>query len=424
MASDKITNKVELRKEDLENLLQREIGLVKVKDFTTKPLTNPGDNYGSTILSVEVLFYNGNNNLEKLPIVAKLVPESAFLRKVFNIETTFNKEVRAYTLVSPEFYKLQIEKGIPKNEILDVFSKYYGSRSNKQDDISMEADESAVLLMENLKLSGYELRDRRKGLNLEHMEFTLNKLAQFHALGLALKLLKPQVFKDTVLKACEKFKLGTGEEEDENWVESNIASIRDIPEIVPHIAKITKRLNEINLNLKERREDPVREPFATIVHNDFWVNNMMFNYDKSCNEGDEKKSPNAIKFVDFQITSYSSPVRDLIFLLFTSSEDGLLDVHLDHLMQLYHKELTGHLTKLGCDTASFSLEHFMEEVNFYAPKEFYHILFMLNPISADPSNVEETSKMTKDSISKNARGNVYESKVKTMVQKFVANKWL
>ncbi|KAJ9592874.1 hypothetical protein L9F63_015452 [Diploptera punctata] len=120
-SEDKIN--VELKKEDLQKLLSQELGSdLIVKNVIIAPLTKPGDNYGSTILAVEVYYYNQENNyLHKLPIVAKLVPESPFLRKVFNIEITFNKEVRAYTLVAPEFHKLQEEKGISENEMLDVF---------------------------------------------------------------------------------------------------------------------------------------------------------------------------------------------------------------------------------------------------------------------------------------------------------------
>ncbi|KAJ9592871.1 hypothetical protein L9F63_015449 [Diploptera punctata] len=391
---------VELKKEDLEKLLSQELHSdIKVEKFSFTPLTKPGDNYGSTILAVEVFYYtHENSHLQKLPIVAKLVPESPFLRKAFNIEITFNKEVRAYTLVAPEFYKLQKEKGIPENEMLDVFPKYYGSRSNKQDDINMEADDSAVLLMENLKSSGYEIGDRRKGFNLEHMELVLSKLAQFHALGIAMKILKPEIFEEKILKTCEKFNLSISDDNEvqEKWIISIVNSIKHMPEAVPYLDKIEKCLRADTL-VNEKGEYPVSEPFATIVHNDFWVNNMMFKYGKPSNKtGMKQKCPIKIKFVDFQVTIYSSPVKDLIFLLFSSSEDGLLEKHYHHLIQHYHKEFVGLLTKLGCSTEMFSYEHFLQEINTFAPQELAHILYMLDPICADPSDIEETSSMAEE----------------------------
>ncbi|KAJ9592869.1 hypothetical protein L9F63_015447 [Diploptera punctata] len=420
---------IELKKEDLEKLLQSELHSdLKVKYFISKPLTNPGDNYGSTILDVEVFYHKGeSNDLYKLPIVAKLVPESPFLRKVFNIEITFNKEVRAYTLVAPEFRKIQEEKGIPEQQILDVFPKYYGSRSNRQDDINMEADDSAVLLIENLKLSGYELRDRRKGFNFGHMKLTVSKLAQFHALGIAIKLLKPEVFNDSIMKTCQKFDVANPDDDDanENWITSIIDHVKHIPEIIPYLDKIEKRLRTNTQMRKDRREYPIREPFATIVHNDFWVNNVMFKYDESTDDTDKNKSsPTGIKFVDFQGTIYASPVRDLIFLLFSSSEDGLLEKHYDNFIRRYHEEFIGLLTKLGCDTRLFTYEHFLEEINVCAVQEFSHILFMLNPISVNPSDTVKLANITSGNILQKKIGEIYDRKAKTLVQKFVGNGWL
>ncbi|KAJ9592873.1 hypothetical protein L9F63_015451 [Diploptera punctata] len=131
---------------------------------------------------------------------------------------------------------------------------------------------------------------------------------------------------------------------------------------------------------KERRDFPVREPFATIAHSDFWVNNMLFKYDESNSHMDKEKScPTGIKFVDFQVTAYASPVKDLIFLLFSSSEDGLLDKYYDYFLNLYHKEFIRILAKMGCDIEPFTYKHFLNEVNICGPEEFAHILFMLNP---------------------------------------------
>ncbi|KAJ9592872.1 hypothetical protein L9F63_015450 [Diploptera punctata] len=425
-AEDKIN--VELKKDDLEKLLRKEfVSDLKVKNFSFTPLTKPGDNYGSTILAVEVFYYTDkNNNVHKLPIVAKLVPESPFLRKVFNIEITFNKEVRAYTLVAPEFRKLQEEKGIPEQQMLDIFPKYYGSRSNKQDDTNMEADESAVLLMENLKLSGYEVGDRRKGFNLEHMKLAVSKLAQFHALGITLKLLKPEVFKDSILKTCESFEMANPDDDDANekFINAQKDNIKDIPEVVPHLEKIEKCMRA-DLEMRKERFFPVSEPFATIVHNDFWVNNMMFKYDESNSHMDKEKScPTEIKFVDFQVTIYSSPVKDLIFLLFSSSEEDLLEKHYDYLINLYHKEFIGILAKMGCDIEPFSYKHFLKEVNTFAPLEFGHTLFMLNPLCADASDMTDMSSMTEDKVLKNTGGKLYENKAKYLIKKFIALGWL
>ncbi|KAJ9592877.1 hypothetical protein L9F63_015455, partial [Diploptera punctata] len=121
-----------------------------------------------------------------------ILPEE-FLREAFNLRTLFNKEARTYVLVCPELIRLQEEMGIPADDIMDVFPKFYGARTNTQEDLFQEADPTAILLLENLKTSGYFVGERRKGFDLKHVEFVVTQLARFHALTLALKIHKPLV---------------------------------------------------------------------------------------------------------------------------------------------------------------------------------------------------------------------------------------
>ena len=160
--------------------------------------------YGSTILSAELILKQGFRNYT-LPLVVKLVPPSEYLCEVFDIEITFNKEVNAYKLVSPEYKQLQKEKKVHSDNFLDIFPKFYGARTNRQGKSNEKADNTAVLLLENLKLSGFHTGDRIQGLNFKHVELVISQLAHFHATSMAIKILKPQVFKETILKACESF---------------------------------------------------------------------------------------------------------------------------------------------------------------------------------------------------------------------------
>ncbi|KAJ9600540.1 hypothetical protein L9F63_026323 [Diploptera punctata] len=178
---------------------------------------------------------------------------------------------------------------------------------------------------------------------------------------------------------------------------------------------------------KERIEALAIEPFATMVHNDFWVNNMMFKYEQYSNETNNLKNeeiPIAIKFIDFQITIYESPVRDLLFFLFTSSEDGLIDKYFDHLINLYHMKFITVLKTFDCDITPFSYKHFQEEINTIAPREFMHILYLLNPISADSENMEDISNFDKDSLVVYSGGDVYKNKVRCLIKSYGARGWL
>ncbi|KAJ9600541.1 hypothetical protein L9F63_026324 [Diploptera punctata] len=206
-----------------------------------------------------------------------------------------------------------------------------------------------------------------------------------------------------------------------DWINSTVGYVKPLPECIPYLERIEEDVHKY-FNLKGKAtEPPPREPFATLVHNDFWVNNIMFKYQKSSDNN--SSIPVKVKIVDFQLTTYASPVRDLIFLLFTSSEEGLVEKHYDYLISLYHKEFFTVLEKLGCDTKPFSYKHFLEELNACAPQEFSHVLFMLNPINADTTDIDMPN-MNLDGVLINRAGEIYNKKAKFLVQTFVEKGWL
>ena len=417
MESNKCEEPFELCKEDLQCVLNKELkSSFEIENFKTEGLTKPGDNYGGTILSVEVTCIQEDVR-RKVSLVAKLMPPSEFLRDAFNIKVTFNKEVRSYALVFPELKRLQEEQKIPIDEILDIFPKFYGARTNLKKDMFQAADHSAFLLLENLKTLGYTVGDRRKGLNLAHVEFVVKKLAHFHATTIALKSHKPDVFKSTVLKACEKFTLGS-KFDVEKLISATIKSIKAISECAPYVKTIENRVREA-LEIEFVLSPVPKEPFATMLHNDFWVNNMLFKYDSSEN----KETPKNMKFVDFQIVVYDSPVRDILFFLFTSSEDGLLDKHLDDLIDQYYGEFIKHLDRLDCNIDDFSYDKFKNEFDIYAPREFSHILFILRVVSAENSGAQSLSESDMDMFDSNG-GEVYANKVKSLILTFLNRGWL
>lgn len=109
-----------------------------------------------------------------------------------------------------------------------------------------------------------------------------------------------------------------------------------------------------------------REPFATLSHDDMWINNFMVKMEN----GKVVKN----NFVDFQNYTYDSPVKDLLYLLFTSVQTEVLKDHLDELIKLYHQEFIKTLTDLRCPTKDFSYENLIDEIKYFGINEIYHIL--------------------------------------------------
>lgn len=421
-------SKFELTKLELQSLLAPHLGLnVKVQEFATRAHTQHGENYGSTILAVElvILQYDKKYNLS---LIAKLVPQSQFLCEAFVIDISFNKEVNAYKLVFPQYEILQKENGVPSHKLFQAFPKFYGARTNREGSCNKKADDTAVLLLNNLKVSGYVTGDRLVGLDLVHMKLAIRKLAQFHALSIAIKMLKPEVFKETIMIACENIISGGVADCNiaEMWITSAINNVKAIPECVLYLEKIEKSLRE---EMKERQNPsliPHMEPFATFVHNDFWINNIMFKHESQTENGtDNLQIPTDVKIVDFQITLYASPVKDLIFFIYTSSAEEIIDHHYDELINIYYHEFVNCLICVRCDTSPFTFDRFQEELKINAPKEFPHILYMHKFIAADKHKLPDFANCGVDEIiQNNYGGELYKKRVKTLIKDFTQRGWL
>lgn len=190
----------------------KEKGL-KLLSYKSRFLTNPGENYGSTMLGITMNVQKSDGNIKEFECVAKLPPMLQEFWEMFQPENTFITETKFYTVLAPEFKKLQIEAGILKNDIIDIFPKCYGFRFNlntksynNNDD--EKVDKNATLVLENLMTCGYKCGDRFQGFDYEHTLIILRDLAYFHALSVALRKLKPELFQTKIKPFIKKLDFG------------------------------------------------------------------------------------------------------------------------------------------------------------------------------------------------------------------------
>ncbi|XP_049791913.1 uncharacterized protein LOC126199182 [Schistocerca nitens] len=388
------------------------LGLNKgsVESISIKNMTKPGQNFGSSLLSIEVTLRDG----QTLYLVGKFMPRTEAQKAAFDSAKTFVKEIHAYRSINVELIKLQRERGVPEEEVCDPMPRYYGSRVNIADDDSSGADDNAVLLLQNLTRSGYQMRDQKKGLDLSHARLLVKRVAQFQASAVALRLLKPQVFSSLIDGRCTF--AGMGAEGNRQFSNSLMEHFKSFPEVAPYydrLRAINDRVCDISL---EKLWAEVVEPYASLSHNDLWVNNMMFLYDVSGN-------PTSVKFFDFQTLTYSSPVRDLIFFLYTSVRHDLVRNSVDELTVLYYESFVVWLKKMGCSTEAFTETAFRQEIDRVAPTEVMHILLLLNVLCAD-EHEKFTPSDEPDSSPSFSSSEMYRTKALITLQDFDARGWL
>lgn len=367
---------------NLKELLDNHIGdSNRIISYETSNLLSSGENYGSILLRIKIKYQNKIGEEETADWVAKIAPPIPFLWEFFNIPVTFKKEVGVYKVIQPTLNEFGREKGI--SNLIEIFAKYNGSRVSLNPNTE-DVDRDAVLLMDNLKVAGFESKDRFIGFDYDCTKLLLRDLATLHASVIALKLEKPEVFKKKILPYLSKdFFFDAGDEQLGHFIETlKGVALKANPACAVHLPKVEERFLKIVDSYKS--EAVPREPWATFIHGDLWVNNVLLKF--------ENGKPVKHKMIDFQLIEYNSAANDVLFLLYSSVELSLLEKHVDDFLKMYHEYFIETLQKLDCDTAQFSYESFLEECAKVVDEiQLAHLTFMHIPIFTQKGEAQDVS---------------------------------
>jgi len=234
-------------------------------------------------------------------------------------------------------------------------------------------------------------------------------MARFHALGMAVKYKRPEYFE--VLKErskCLEFKT----EGFEHAHEDILQKIADDPELVAHIDRCKVAVYVPAESVWLAVPD---EPWSTIVHADFWVNNIMFHRDENGQLDD-------VKFVDFQNYLFLNPLREMILFIFSSTE--VRDDYIEELIDLYHKTFLTVLDRMGCDIEPFTREKLDAKLSEDAKLEFVHIYFMLKIITMDAKETKFDYNKMKNLMTSYQGNDIFVQRLRKVVLYFVKRNWI
>ncbi|KAG5869586.1 hypothetical protein JTB14_008179 [Gonioctena quinquepunctata] len=380
MAENNDYDKVKKLPELIENYLGSEKSYSGSK---ISRLTGPGENYGSVMLKVDIQVVDKKSGREEtLHAVAKILPEVKELRELFQVDETVVLEMNFYQEVVPTLQHFQRSLGV--TDVINCFCECIAVRKTLQENCDI-IDDDSVILLENLVAAGFRNVERLEGFDLDTAKLILKDLAQFHGVPLALKMKEPKVFADKIKRNCVGILPG---EDDDNTIlkEVMIAILKQKGDCCPKAIELISR---------KKTKSPSIEPFATMIHNDLWVNNTMqkfFNVKAVAN-----------KMVDFQLYGYGSPATDLFFFLWTSIPQNILETNLDNLLQYYHECFVHVLEQHGCDATPFTYEWLMAEMKLAAENEYPHsfffnilVLFAKKGVAPDFENVPTVEKIVGD----------------------------
>lgn len=104
--------------------------------------------------------------------------------------------------------------------------------------------------------------------------------------------------------------------------------------------------------------------------------------------------PDNIKFIDYQISRYVSPVLDLVYFIFASTDKPFRDEHYDELLSIYHNSLSKFLKRLGEDPEQvFSFEEFQKQLKKYGRFGMPMALMLIPMITTQAKDLPDFDRM-------------------------------
>ncbi|XP_052846806.1 uncharacterized protein LOC128258872 [Drosophila gunungcola] len=291
---------------------------LRITDLEIKPATAKGDNYASVMTRVKVLYLKSGAKTPEIEyyIVKTTYENDAFASGIFSQYQVSITEMRMYDKILPQLTSLIGKTRQPEKLFAKTFHVDY---------------EHEAIIFEDLAVAKYIMADRLIGFDLEHTRLGLRKLAKMHAAAAVLNERQPGVL--------TQFDHGIFNRHTQGFAPFfvNLVGVaadfaNECPELGEHYAKKLKEL--------QKRVMGELGEFNTLVHGDYWVNNVMLRYG-------EKKEPLDMTLIDFQFCSWSSPAVDLHYFFNTSVQSKIRFEQQDELIQYYHSVLVETLKDLN-----------------------------------------------------------------------------
>lgn len=235
----------------------------------TKPHGSPADGSFGTLSSVTITgprHLNDVETIDQLHLVCKLIPDDATRRRELNIDKFFEREAAMYNKVIPLLAQFQREKSLPADEYFVTYPKCYAAIADA------EKDQYAII-MEDLKVKGFEMWPKRRPAPPDHLKRVLEELAKMHSVSFALRDQQPDVFEE--LKQYQDFFGPILDKGMRKKLNESYARAIDVLEKEEHI----EMLKQLRSNSNDCFQNSIAvDGFGVLGHGDAWINNIMFKY--------------------------------------------------------------------------------------------------------------------------------------------------
>ncbi|KAJ4442925.1 hypothetical protein ANN_04522, partial [Periplaneta americana] len=380
---------------------------ITVISTDVKAATAAGDNYGSDMYRVVVKFRR-RNETEEISIIVKALKQvsNGVLAKIAGLRKVFDQETTAFAIVFPAMYNLLNE--VPSLSNRPFAAKYFYSHKDET---------ASSIVLEDLKQRGFRLADNRmSGLDLKHCLLVMKTIARYHAASLVLYQKDPSIFKPLMNNALST--------DDDIGVESffagNVSRVaKEVEKWPEYREKFLQKLHNIRDTVVEQwRKAMIRndEEFNVLCHTDLWLNNMMFRYSEDTGKVEE------VRFVDFQVTYWTSPAVDLHYFIHSSASAEALE-HSDILVQEYYNTFCEILKLLKYSHIQPSMAMINRELQNRGLYAALSTIVVRSVVLADRSKATDIESMTGESDTIQL-SDVYKESLKKLLLLFEARGWI
>lgn len=235
-----------------------------VKDFTEK-----GDNYATLVTALSVVFLL-NGNERTLSYVVKINPKMGLMSEIPGFSRTFfDKEVEFYCNILPSLNAELRRLDLPPLN----FPKYHYS--------DLESHNEAIF-MEDLRLKGFKMMDRKRGLDVKHTTLIVKELARLHAASMLLQAETPNTDLADRFPFLKKDWHNFSDDKNVDVLENMCKGGCEMAEVILQRYKGYDKAVAWTVKAKDsvteifRRHIKREAPFEVICHGDCWNNNTLF----------------------------------------------------------------------------------------------------------------------------------------------------
>ncbi|XP_034487244.1 uncharacterized protein LOC117791567 [Drosophila innubila] len=323
-------NKPILTLDIFQEIFKRVEPEVQIEAFELAQGSDRGDNYTAALyrinLSGQRHNLDGSKHKWEQSVICKVLPESVVQREAYKSDRLFRNEVEFYTKIMPELNKFQASKTGIGAAVFNSIPKCFTARHD-------------LLIMEDLRVRGFEMSDRHKGLSMEETQSVLLQVAQFHALSLAYKFEHPLEF----TKMCSLISEGIFCTANTSWYKNYYErltknAIKMVSDVLPADSKYMQALRSFaessSFFAQMVQLASAESPLSAICHGDCWVNNFLYRYDP-----EDRQQVLEVALIDFQLVRYSSIALDIANLLYCCTTKQMRDSQLETLLKIYTEEL-------------------------------------------------------------------------------------